>query len=62
MTYSLVYDILISESEGTAMEYEGKKWCLIDDPICDLEEWQSVPVDCRECELFYDCYEIDSDN
>ena len=44
------------------MEYEGKKWCLIDDPICDLEERQSVPVDCRECELFYDCYEIDSDN
>ena len=30
------------------MDYEGKKWYLIDDPICDLEEWQSVPVDCRE--------------
>ena len=38
------------------MEYDGKKWRLVDDPICDVEEWQSVPADCRECELFYDCY------
>ena len=44
------------------MEFEGKNWYLIDDPICDLEEWQSVPMDCRECELCDDCYEIDNDS
>ena len=44
------------------MEYDGKKWRLVDDPICDVAEWQSVPADCRECELFYDCYEIADDN
>ena len=44
------------------MEFDGKNWYLIDDPICDLEEWKSVPMDCRECELFYDCYEIDNDS
>ena len=44
------------------MEYDGKKWRLIDDPICDIEGWQNVPVDCRDCELFYECYEIDNDN
>lgn len=43
------------------MEHDGKKWRLVDDPICDVENWQSVPADCRECELFYDCYEIDDD-
>lgn len=43
------------------MEYEGKIWRLIDDPICDIEDWSSVPVDCRECKCFYDCYEIDDD-
>ena len=44
------------------MEYDGKKWRLIDDPICDVADWPSVPVDCRECELFYECYEIDDDD
>lgn len=44
------------------MEYDGKKWSLIDDPICDVEGWQNVLVDCRDCELFYECYEIDNDN
>lgn len=44
------------------MEYDGKKWRLVDDPICDVAEWQSVPADCRQCKLFYDCYEIDDDN
>ncbi len=40
-----------------SFEYDNKQWYLIDDPICDVEEWESVPVDCTECECFYDCYE-----
>ena len=43
------------------MEYEGKMWRLIDDPICDVDEWESISADCRECECFYDCYEVDDD-
>ena len=31
-------------------------------PICDVNNWKSVPADCRECECFYDCYEIDDDD
>lgn len=27
---------------------------LIDDPICDLEEWKENPMDCP---AFYDCME-----
>ena len=32
-------------------------WRLIDDPICEIEEFYSIPVDCEKCEFFYDCYE-----
>ena len=32
-------------------------WRLIDDPICEVEEFDSIPMDCKECEFFYDCYE-----
>jgi hypothetical protein len=37
----------------------GKNWCLVDDPICDVEDWDSVPIDCTECECFFECYEED---
>ncbi len=43
------------------MEFEGQKWRMIDDPICDIGNWEFVPADCRECECFYDCYEVDND-
>ena len=38
-----------------------KKYRLIDDALCDLDE--SIPCceDCRECEYFYDCMEEDDD-
>lgn len=42
------------------MEYEGKKWRLVDDPICDVEGWKEVPADCTECGYFYDCFEEDN--
>ena len=42
------------------MEHEGKKWRLVDDPICDLEDWKEVPADCTKCECFYDCFEEDN--
>ena len=42
------------------MEYEGKEWRLVDDPVCDLEDWESIPVDCTECDCFYDCFEEDT--
>lgn len=32
-------------------------WRLIDDPICEIEEFDSIPMDCEKCEFFYDCYE-----
>lgn len=41
------------------MRVYGKNWRLVDDPICDLEEWNSVPIDCTDCEYFFDCYEED---
>ena len=53
---------MIVESEGITMEHEGQKWQLVDDPICDINNWKSVPIDCRECECFYDCYEIDNED
>jgi len=62
LTSHLFSDIIDTESEGIIMKHDGKKWYLIDDPICDVENWSSVPVDCQECELFYDCYEINNDN
>ena len=37
-------------------------WCLIDDPICEIEEFDSIPMDCEKCEFFYDCYEEDKDS
>lgn len=37
------------------------EWRLVDDPICDLEEWREVPADCRDCELFFECFEPDDD-
>jgi hypothetical protein len=36
------------------------EWRLVDDPLCDLDEWEEVPVDCRDCDLFFDCYEKDN--
>ena len=36
-------------------------WSLIDDPICEIEEFDSIPMDCEKCEFFYDCYEEDKD-
>ena len=30
---------------------------LIDDPICDLEEWDEIPMDCEDCPAFFDCME-----
>lgn len=37
-------------------------WRLIDDPICEIEEFDSIPMDCKECEFFYDCYEKDEED
>ena len=37
-------------------------WRLIDDPICEIEEFDSIPMDCEKCEFFYDCYEEDKDS
>ena len=31
------------------------KYTLIDDPICDVEEWESSYEDCRECPCFEEC-------
>ena len=44
----------------TMRAYE-KNWRLVDDPICDLEEWNEVPVDCVDCERFFECYEEDDE-
>lgn len=40
-------------------ELDLSKWRLTDDPICDVDGWDEVPTDCRDCECFYDCYEED---
>lgn len=36
-----------------------KKHRLIDDPICDIEEWGYTYMDCEDCPAFYDCMEED---
>lgn len=41
------------------MKAYGENWRLVDDPICDVEDWDSVPIDCTECECFFECYEED---
>ena len=43
------------------MKAYKKTWRLIDDPICDLEEWSGVPTDCADCECFFECYEEDDE-
>ena len=37
-------------------------WRLIDDPICEIEEFDSIPMDCEKCEFFYDCYEEEEED
>ena len=43
------------------MRAYGKNWRLVDDPICDVGDWDSVPVDCTDCEYFFECYEEDDE-
>lgn len=35
-----------------------RKWRLVNDLICEIEGWTSIPVDCQECERFYDCCKL----
>lgn len=31
---------------------------LIDDPICDVDDWDWCYADCTECHCFYDCMDV----
>ena len=44
------------------MKAYEKNWRLVDDPICDIDEWDSIPIDCTTCECFFEYYEEDEEN
>lgn len=39
------------------IEYDGYVWELVDDPICDVGDWDYCYEDCTECPEFENCFE-----
>ena len=39
-----------------------KKYRLIDDALCDINEDIPCCVDCKDCEYFFDCMEEDTED
>lgn len=38
------------------------KYHLIDDPICEVNNWDYCFENCEDCEAFYDCMEVEEEN